>query len=99
LLAKRFGAEEIINASNTPYLYNKDFKKYKDALPIKSISWEGYQKIVGKNWFPGLSTPFDPIASETAKKLKIRTFIVKGTDLKNFENLIAGKKFRGSIIG
>ncbi len=67
-------------------------------MPIKSISWEGYQKIIGKDWFPGLSTPFDPIASEMAKKLKIRTFIIKGTDLKNFNNLITGKNFRGSTI-
>lgn len=98
LLAKRFGAKEIINASNTPYVYNKDFRKHKDAFPIKEIFWKDYQKLIGNKWIPGMSAPFDPIASKVARESKIRTIIIKGTDVDNFERLLSGLEFRGTII-
>jgi uridylate kinase len=99
LMAQRFGAKEIINASNISHAYTKDFRKHKDAHPIKEISWSDFQKIIGTKWTPGLSAPFDPIASKLAAKLKIRTFIIKGTDVQNFEKLLLGKKFEGTTIG
>lgn len=99
LMAERFGAKEIINATNFSYVHTKDFRKYKDAKPIKEISWENYQKLIGAKWIPGMSAPFDPIASKLARKLKIRTLIIKGTDIKNFENLLSGKNFKGTAIG
>lgn len=98
LLAKRFRIKNIINASNTSYVYNKDFRKHKDAIPFKEISWRDYQKLVGTKWTPGMSAPFDPIASKKASKLKIRAFIIKGTELKNLENIFLGGKFKGTII-
>lgn len=39
-----------------------------------------------------------PVATKLAQKLKIRALIVKGTDLKNFEKILLGKKFRGTVI-
>jgi uridylate kinase len=99
LMAQRFGAKEIINASNISHVYTKDFKIYKDAEPIERISWKDYQKIIGTKWTPSMSAPFDPIASKLARKLKIRTFIIKGTDVDNFENLLLGKEFIGTVIG
>jgi len=98
LMAERFGAKEIINASNTPHVYDKDFRKYKNAKPVKEISWENYRKLIGSRWTPGMSVPFDPIASKEAQKSKIRVFIIKGTDIENFENLLAQKKFTGTVI-
>lgn len=98
LLAKRFKVKEIINAGNIPFAYSKDPKRYKNAIQIKKISWGDYRKLVGSKWIPGLSAPFDPIASKLAQKLKIRTIITLGTDLKNFEKILLGKKFRGTVI-
>ena len=98
LLAKRFKVKEIINAGNIPFAYSKDPMRYKKAIPIKKISWENYRKLVGSKWIPGLSTPFDPIASKEAQKLKIRAIITLGTDLKNFEKVLLGRKFRGTIV-
>jgi uridylate kinase len=79
-------------------VYNKDFRKHKDAFPIEKISWKDYQKLIGNKWIPGMSAPFDPIASKNARKLKIRTIIIKGTDIKNFEKLLSGLEFKGTII-
>lgn len=98
LLAKRFKIKEIIDAGNIPFVYSKDLLKYKKATAIKKISWKDYRKLVGSKWIPGLSCPIDPIAAKEAQKLKIRAIVIRGTDLKNFERLLSGKKFRGTII-
>lgn len=98
LLAKRFEIKEIINAGDTPFVYNKDCDKYKNTISIKKISWKDYRKLIASRWIPGYSCPFDPIASKEAQKLKIRTLIIKGTELKNLEKVLSGKKFKGTII-
>lgn len=98
LLAKRFGINEIINAGNISFVCDKDPSKYKDAKIFEKISWKNYLKLIPSRWAPGLSTPFDPIASKLARKTKIRVFVLDGTDIKNFEKSISGKSFRGTII-
>jgi len=97
LLAKKLKAKEIINMTNTDYVYDKDPSKNKDAKPIKCTTWKGYRALIGKKWEPGLNAPFDPVASKEAEKLKIKVFVV-GRDLNNLENLLNGKKFKGSTI-
>lgn len=99
LLARRFKIKEVINAGDVPFVYDKDPDKYKSAKAFKKISWSEYRKLVGWRWSPGLSAPFDPVAAGIAKKLKIRVCIIKGTELPNFERVLAGKKFKGTIIG
>ena len=98
LLAKRFKVKEIIDAGNIPFVYSKDILKCKAARPIKKISWKDYRKLVGSKWIPGLAAPIDPIAAREAQKLKIRVLIIRGTELKNFEKLLLGKKFKGTTI-
>jgi len=99
LLARRFKIKEIINAGDVPFVYDKDPDRYKNAKAFKKISWRDFRKIVGWRWAPGLSTPFDPIAAKLAQKLKIRAIIILGTEIKNFEKVLLGKKFRGTVIG
>jgi len=98
LLARRFQIKEVINAGNVSFVYDKDPNRYRNAKIFKKISWKDFRKIVGSRWSPGLSAPFDPVAAKLAEKLKIRVFIAKGTEIKNFEKLLLGKKFKGTII-
>ena len=98
LLSKRFKIKEIINVGDVSFIYDKDPDIYKNAKAFKKITWREYRNLVGSRWSPGLSTPFDPIAAKESQKLKIRTIIIRGTDLKNFERLLSNKKFRGTII-
>src|SRR3989338_6028792 len=97
LLAKNLGVKTIINMSNIDYLYDKDPKKYNNAKKIKNISWKRYRKISGSKWKAGLNAPFDPVAAKEAEKSGLRVFII-GKDLKNFEKLLDGKSFKGTII-
>ena len=97
LLAKNLGADAIINMSNVDYIYDKDPKKHKDAKKIKRISWKDYRKISGDKWEAGLSLPFDPVAAKEAEKSKLKAAII-GKDLENFEKVLDGKEFRGTLI-
>jgi len=99
LLAKNFGAKEVINLSNIEYVYDKDPNKFSDAKKIEKISWKDFRKnIVGYKWVPGKNVPFDPIASGLAEKLGLKVSILKGTDLGEVEKVLSGKKFKGTLV-
>lgn len=97
-LAKTYRIKSVINLSNIEYAYDKDPNKYKDAKKLKAVSWEDFRKIVGYTWQPGLSGPFDPIASGLAEELGLTVYIANGAKLKNVEHILAGEKFRGTVI-
>ena len=97
-LAQEFEAKEFINASNVSFVYDKDPKQYKDAKPLKELSWGAYRKLIPSKWVPGLSTPIDPTAAKLAQKSKITAKILKGTELENLEKAIKGKEFTGTLI-
>ena len=97
LLAKNLGAKMVINMSNVDYIYDKDPNKHKDAKKIEKISWRDYRKISGDKWEAGLKVPFDPIAAKEAEKSNIRVAII-GKGLENFEKVLNGKEFRGTLI-
>ncbi|MBI2658502.1 UMP kinase [Candidatus Woesearchaeota archaeon] len=97
LLAKNLRIRKVINMSNVDYVYDKDPKKHKDAKKIGKITWQNYSRLISKKWKAGMNVPFDPVAAKEAKKSGIRVNII-GKDLKNLENLLNGKKFRGTVI-
>ncbi|MFA7314486.1 MAG: UMP kinase [Candidatus Magasanikbacteria bacterium] len=99
LLAKAYGAKEIINLSNIPYVYDKDPSKFADAKKIENIDWKTFRKeIVGFTWIPGKNVPFDPIASKGAEKLKLKVNILQGTNLIEVKKVFGGKKFKGTVV-
>jgi len=98
LLAKNFKVKKIVNLSNIDMVYDKDPRKFSDAKPLKKISWKDYRKIIPKKWTPDLSTPFDPIASKEAEKLKLEVVIMNGKKLGNLDNYLNNKSFVGTRI-
>ena len=96
-LAKRFGAAKVINMSNIDYVYSADPKKDPNAERMESISWPAFRKLVGNEWDPGLNMPFDPIASREAEQMGLEVAVI-GNDMLNFERLLRGQEFRGTII-
>lgn len=99
LLAKRFQAKQIIDAGNIPFVFTKDHKKYKNAKPIKRITWKDYQKLIDSSWMPGMPSPIDPVAAKEARRSNIGAVIIEGRNFKNFRNVLAGKPFTGTQIG
>lgn len=99
LLAKRFRLKKILDAGNIPYVFTADHRKHKKgAKPIFKMTWNAYKKLVGSRWRPGMSSPIDPVAAKKAHRENIEAIIFLGTDLRNFRNILEGKKFRGTII-
>ena len=98
MLAKNLGSGQIINLSDIEYVYDKDPKDHGDARRFEKISWKEFRKIVGNKWDPGLSMPFDPVASRKAQSLGMQVLIANGRDLKNIEGFLKGRPFRGTLI-
>jgi uridylate kinase len=99
LLAKMFGAQHVVNISNTDYVYTADPRKDKKAKPLPALSWKEYLALLPKKWSPGLSSPFDMHASKLAEKTKLTVSIVNGGKMKEVAQAIDHQKFEGSIIG
>lgn len=97
-IAVDFNIKDVIILGNNDYVYTADFKKYKDAKSLKEISWKDYLKIIPGKWKPGLHAPVDPVAALLAQKKKIKVIVAQGKDLNNFEKILNGEKFKGTII-
>lgn len=98
-IAEHFKAKEAIIAGKPAHVYDKDPHKYSDAKEIHEITWKKYRKLIPAKWKPGLHSPVDPVGARLAEKKKIAAIIVDGKNLKNFENMLSGKEFKGSVIG
>jgi uridylate kinase len=98
LLAKNLKAKRVINLSNIDFVFDKDPKKFKDAKPLKKLTFDKLLQITGKKWSPGKNLPFDPKATNLAKKSKIKIVILNGKNFENLDNFLKGKKFQGSVI-
>lgn len=96
--AVNFGISQVINLGKPDYVYTADPSKNTLAKPIKQLTWEQYLNIIPSKWTPGLNTPFDPIASRLAQKNKIAVIVANGKNLKNFQNILQGKTYKGTTI-
>jgi uridylate kinase len=99
LLAERFQAGQVINLSNIPRVYTADPKKDPRAAPLDAISWPDFCRMVGDEWVPGASLPFDPVASRHAAKLNLKVVCAAGRDLENLKKILSGQPFTGTVIG
>jgi len=98
LIAERLGSEHIVNLSNIDYVYDRDPRKYPDARRFEKMTWAEFRGIVGDEWNPGMSSPFDPIASKLAEERGMEVAILSGSDLGNVSRYFAGEPFEGTII-
>ncbi len=96
-IANHFKAS-FINLTNVPGLYTKDPTKYKDARFIPKITWKEFHKMATlKKFKPGQHFVLDQTAAGIIMKYKIPTYII-GENLKQLDNVIKNKKFKGTII-
>lgn len=98
LVAKNIGAQRLVNLSNIDYVYDSDPKKNPSAHKLEKVSWTDFRSIIPKEWDPGLSSPFDPVAAKEAELLDLKVAIVNGAKLEEFSNYLDDKPFIGTII-
>jgi len=97
-IAKKLRAT-FVNLSDVAGLYDKNPAENKNANFISKISWLGFYKMAHKQKFkPGQHFILDQTASTIIMKNKIKTYLI-GKNLKEFENFLKNKKFKGTIIG
>ncbi len=96
--ARSVGAHTVINLSNIDYAYDKDPKKFSDAVKIEQSNWADFRKILPEEWDPGLNAPFDPIAAKKAEALGLEVVIMNGKNLSNLESYLKGDQFIGTVI-
>jgi uridylate kinase len=96
--ADSVGAKKVMKLSNIDYAYDKDPKKFPDAVKIEKSSWADFRALLPKDWDPGSNTPFDPIAAEKAESLGLEVVIMNGKNLANIENYLNGEAFVGTVI-
>jgi uridylate kinase len=95
-LAKHLDAE-FINITNVKGLYTADPKKDKSAKFIEKITWKDFNSLANKIKFSaGQNFVLDQSAAEEIMKNKITTKIVG--NLREFEKVLSGKDFAGTII-
>jgi uridylate kinase len=98
MAAKKLGAKKLVNLSNIDYVYTADPKKDPNATKIEQITWQAFRELIPKEWDPGLSSPFDPVAAREAQAADIEVAIVNGKKLEEFEKYLDGQPFTGTVI-
>lgn len=98
VLAHDFEAELAVIAGKPDYVYDKDPAKYKSAKKLPRLSWSEYRKLIPKKWTPGFSSPVDPVAAKFCQDHGLDAVVVDGRHLANFEKLLSGKGFAGTVI-
>lgn len=98
LAAKKIGAKKMINLSNIDYVYDKDPRKFEDAQKIEKIGWNDFRKLIPKEWDPGLSSPFDPVAAREAQSVGLEVAVINGNKIEEFDKYLSGEEFKGTVI-
>ncbi len=98
LLAKKLGVDTVINLSNIAKVYTDDPRKNPHALPVDEMRWKDYRKMVGNVWSPGLSAPFDPVASRFCHKYGIRAVILGGMRMEPLLEFLTTGKGEGTVL-
>lgn len=97
-LAEKFKPQLIISLLNIKQIYDKDPKLFPKARPITKLTWSSYREMIGEWWTPERQLPFDPFGTRLANELGLKIIFIGGKNLKNLENILEGKKFKGTII-
>lgn len=96
-MANISGAKRIINFSNTSHVYSADPRIDPEATRFDVLSWGDYRKLIPSEWTPGMSAPFDPVASKMAQDHGL-TVAILGASTENLANYLSGAKFEGTIL-
>lgn len=97
-IADQVGAKNVMNLSNIAYVYSDDPRINPDAQKYTDLSWQEYINIIPKEWKPGMSAPFDPIASQKAQESGITVAMMDGHNLENIGQFLHTGEFDGTRL-
>ena len=97
-IARLRGARTLMNLSNIDYVYTADPRNDMNATKIEDITWDDFLSLIPREWNPGLSAPFDPVAAREAKSLDMEVAIINGKAIHEVEAYLHGQPFVGTRI-
>jgi len=98
LLAEKANADLLIKATNQEGIYNKDPRKYKDAVKLEHLSFEELSDVFAQNKHKaGIHQILDPEAVKILKHKRVRVVVVNGFKPENVLAVVKGKRI-GTII-
>lgn len=97
--ANMLGIQTLINATNTPFIYDMIDGQIDKTHPIQDITWKEYLSLLGNRTHqPGENVPFGITASHKADQLGFSVIILDGNNLGNLQHVFEGKPFNGTRI-
>lgn len=109
LLAKTYHAERVFKISDfeivkrisplelSRYSGEDKLRALEKAEDIKEMTWKELTTLVGKEWKPGLNTPFDPEAARLGYRLRKNLIVYIGR-YSELPKMLAGEEFRGTVV-
>lgn len=97
-IARRLGVKTVINLSNIAKVYTGDPKKDANAQPCDVMYWREYRRMVGNTWSPGLSAPFDPVASRFCQRHGMRVVVMNGLRMEPLLEYLTTGQGEGTIL-
>jgi len=96
-MAKIISAQRLINFSNISHVYSADPQMNPKAEKFDNLTWSEYRNLIPAEWLPGMSAPFDPVASRLAEESGMSVAVL-GASVDNLQNYLNGSNFEGTII-
>ena len=99
-IAKTWGAKLVVKGTDVDYVYDKDPDEFKDAKPLKKLTFKQLQEL-GESEHTSANSPtiLDSKAGEILVNNKIKVAIVNGKDLNNIGKILSNESFKGTQIG
>lgn len=98
LVAERINADMLVKATDQEGVYNKDPRKYPDAVKLDRLRFEELPQVLAeKKHRAGIHQILDPEAIKALKTKRIKVLVLNGYKPENIMLALEGKKV-GTII-
>ena len=98
LVGERISADLLLKGSDQNGIYNKDPRKYPNAIKLDRITFDELAKVFDQNEHKaGIHQIIDPEAVKVIKRSHIKTVVVNGFEPENMLSVLEGENV-GTII-
>ena len=98
LVAEHVGGELLVKGTNQEGIYNKDPRKYPDAVKLDRLSFADLQGVFSENQHKaGMHQVVDPEAVHVLKRERVKLVVVNGFKPENILLAVQGEKV-GTVV-
>ena len=92
LIAEKVNADLLVKATDQEGIYDKDPRKYADAVMLEHLSFEELSNVFAEDKHKaGIHQILDPEAVKILKRKRVRVFVVNGFKPENILAVVEGK--------